>query len=306
MSDDPVGSFLQSIDPKKTRIIASPSLLLVFGGPVSIEAGRRHCSARNVLVEEISTKHPDVSRIMRLPEDFPQWIEFGVYPDLLAFEEDLAHLTALVVLFCESPGAIAELGSFALIEALAERLLLVIGQNHYDSKSFISLGPVRRIEGGYDNPAFVLPTLIPSEVEAHIDGLIAKIRERLAANPKTEHFRPESPKHRLLAIADFVDLFSIVRQKEVKTFLEGLGVVIDYKTFERYIFVLEKLEIVRFVKYGTDRFLAPGKRRNNFLEYTSAPSAQNFDRVRTKAHVFSIWEREEPIRMTALKNAPPL
>jgi hypothetical protein len=103
-----------------------------------------------------------------------------------------------------------------------------------------------------------------------------------------------------------VDLFSIVRQKEIRSFLASLGVDIDRKTFDRYIFLLETLQIIRFLNYGTDRFLAPGKARNNFLDYTSAPSAPKFDRLRTKGHVFGIWEREDHFRMTALKNARPL
>src|SRR5882672_3355875 len=130
MNDDPVDAFFEAVDAKKTRVVSSPSFLLVFGGKVSVATSDRHISARNVLIEEVTAKHSDLARSLLLPEQIPEWIEFGVYSDLLAFEEDLAYLTSLVVLFCENPGAIAELGSFSVVPQLAERLLVVIAKEH--------------------------------------------------------------------------------------------------------------------------------------------------------------------------------
>ena len=303
MVDDPIEAFFEQVDSKKTRIVASPSFLLVFGGRVSVATADRHLSARNVLVEEISHKHPKVADVLLLPEHFPQWIEFGVYQDLLQFEEDLAYLTSLVVLISESWGAVAELGSFALIPSLAERLLVVIEDGHHDETSFISLGPVRRIEKQYENPAYVVSSLAPADFAGEVAGLVATIEKRLGEVPKTEQFQSDNPKHALLAIADFVDLFSIVRKKEIKAYLSHLDVQIENATLDRYLFVLEKLEIIQVAKYRTDRYLVPGPKRGTFLDYTSAPDAPKFVRLRAKAHVVEAWKRSDQFRMAALTGA---
>lgn len=75
------------------------------------------------------------------------------FQDLLEFEEHIAALCACVLIFVESPGSIAELGSFAVMRHLASRLLVVCEQKFESGAdpSFIFLGPVavlrrRRLE----------------------------------------------------------------------------------------------------------------------------------------------------------------
>src|SRR5690606_22457931 len=73
------------------------------------------------------------------------WIHDSIYEDLLTFESDLAKIASLVIIPLESAGAIAELGCFASNDQLREKLLVIISQKHFDKKSFIKLGPLRRI-----------------------------------------------------------------------------------------------------------------------------------------------------------------
>ena len=54
----------------------------------------------------------------------------------------MAELSSLTVLFSESPGSIAELGSFAVLNTIQERLLVVMHQEDAHRKSFIWRGPV--------------------------------------------------------------------------------------------------------------------------------------------------------------------
>ena len=58
----------------------------------------------------------------------------------------LAKSVHAIVIILESPGAIAELGSFANHKELRDRLVVVIDEKYRKAKSFIILGPVRYIK----------------------------------------------------------------------------------------------------------------------------------------------------------------
>ncbi len=52
----------------------------------------------------------------------------------------------MIILFCESEGSLAELGAFAVIDEIAQRLFVVVREKHWEEMSFIKLGPLRLIE----------------------------------------------------------------------------------------------------------------------------------------------------------------
>ena len=68
-----------------------------------------------------------------------EYFEHSDYQDLLRFERDLAELSSLTVLFSESPGSIAELGSFAVMNTIQERLLVVMHQEDAHRKELCRL-----------------------------------------------------------------------------------------------------------------------------------------------------------------------
>jgi hypothetical protein len=77
-----------------------------------------------------------------LAEDL--WKGMGV--DLLTFEHFMASVSDLIVLFLESRGTAAELGAFASVDSLVKKLLVFNDKGHLNSESFISYGPLRKID----------------------------------------------------------------------------------------------------------------------------------------------------------------
>lgn len=65
--------------------------------------------------------------------------------DLLSLESLLARSVHSVVILTHSPGTLAELGAFASHDLLCNKLLAIIEPKHSRTKSFINLGPLRRI-----------------------------------------------------------------------------------------------------------------------------------------------------------------
>src|SRR4051794_35968807 len=73
----------------------------------------------------------------------------GEYKDLLKFEQDIAQVVGLIVLFVESAGSLAELGAFAALPTVAPSLLAVVDEHYYDQNSFVKNGPIKFLENEY-------------------------------------------------------------------------------------------------------------------------------------------------------------
>lgn len=75
-------------------------------------------TVRALLYDHLSVKHSQLFSSLVLVEEFKDWLHDSIYPDLLTFESDLAETASLVVISLESPGALAELGSFSVNEKI--------------------------------------------------------------------------------------------------------------------------------------------------------------------------------------------
>ena len=65
--------------------------------------------------------------------------------DLLSLEEELAKFSDCILIFLESPGAQSELGAFTMHDELAEIILAVNKEKYEGERSFISDGPIEKI-----------------------------------------------------------------------------------------------------------------------------------------------------------------
>lgn len=130
------------------------------------------------------------SSLLLLPEYYSDWGEFNTYSDLLLFEADLAYLTSAIIVFLESPGAIAELGAFSQISSLSEKLLVVVSEQYHPRKSFISLGPIRSLHDTkkYQHCLCVIPDGVPIDLEQHIEVIVDTLELKIRANNKNRSF----------------------------------------------------------------------------------------------------------------------
>ena len=117
--------WLSSIDLAKTRVIRFPSLIFLCGGGISNNS-ERFKSWRDIFYRHISQNDSSFKENVVLAEEIFRYFEHSAYHDLLHFEQDLAALSSLVVLLSESPGSIAEFGSFAVLRTIQDRLLVVL------------------------------------------------------------------------------------------------------------------------------------------------------------------------------------
>lgn len=148
-------------------------------------------------------------------------------PDANALEVEarLAELSDMVLIIVESAGTFAELGAFALSEALRAKLLPVLEIRYQESPSFLKTGPVHWV----DRESRFAPSIWVDqrrilEWATEIEGRIAKIPQDKNRRIADLH---HSPKHLLFFVCDLVAVFGPSSEKEVRNLardleLEGL------------------------------------------------------------------------------------
>jgi len=101
-------------------------------------------SNRGVLEKFFKSKSNDIHVVV---SEYLWSDEFSNDIDLLTFEDFLAEISDLIVLFVESFGTSCELGAFAYTDDLFDKkMLVVIDEKYKNDNSFISKGPVTKLE----------------------------------------------------------------------------------------------------------------------------------------------------------------
>lgn len=260
--------FINSISPTNIRITSFPSFIFLCGGPLSKDSSTDYRSIRDFffkyLQKEKSSTLKHIFLAERIIKLFTE-IE-GVYKDLLSFEQDLAALSALTVVFVESSGSIAELGSFSVLEKISGKLIIVIKEKHSNQKSFIWKGPVKYLEqitNSYGlEPIFVYNwdndeegKLIVGECNEHADDLENSIQEIINKLPKSSLLDFSNPGHVMLLIADIFKIIQIATLREIQEFLTMLSEnPPSHEKVKKYVNLLVALNYINKRFYGNNTY----------------------------------------------------
>lgn len=123
-------------------LIERPSVFLVGA------QSKKSNTLRNKIRDELARRPRARKSDVYYPEDLLDDLlsgKMGRKYDLLELEGLLAASVDAVIILLEGPGAIAELGAFANHQELSKKLIVVVDRRYRRRKSFIMLGPVRRL-----------------------------------------------------------------------------------------------------------------------------------------------------------------
>lgn len=254
-----VGAFTDSVDPGGFVVRELPDYIFLCGGKLD---DLDH-SLRANFNERITKTDPTLQHKIQLAEAAFKWYQSGkLYDDLLELEEFVAGLSACILLFVESPGAIAELGVFSQTPSLNEKLIVVIEEFHYGQPSFIRNGPIERIRQKKPENLLSYPWLVassdvvdPAIKDQTLDAVIEALRNALDKRTKTCKFQAKdhgAPNHGhlMLLIADLVKLCAVSLQSEIQKILEGLGISIKKGVLSKYLYLLDQLGLIHARPYG--------------------------------------------------------
>lgn len=225
-------------------------------------------------------KDRSLSDCLVIPEDFKDWLHDSVYPDLLTFESDLAQTSTLIIIALESPGSIAELGSFSVNNGLKDKIITIISQHHHSQQSFITLGPLRQIPEvnvysyPYDHNS------VTDSLDHYLSDIVNDINEHLSSIRKTEKFNKESNGHVALLIYDLLLIFKALKFGEILEYLRLLACERNQTITKRLLFLLKKLSLVSTKRIGNvDYFIA--LKTEHRINFSSKDKSKLFNRDST-------------------------
>lgn len=289
MADPLMDQFYLDLDPQGCRLIKLPHRIWVFGGPCRRNPSDPFESTRDAFLDRTLTAYPSAGWFGDIdkPENYPDWIHFSGYSDLLEFERDACYLSRAIILFAESPGSIAELGALVLDGNISEYLYVVVASIYQKDdyrNSFINLGPLKRVDD-----AGALCVVNASKASVFGDDDFVTIKDdfsawlpRQAASAKLD---PNNPMHALLLIADFVDLQLVATKDQILKFVGYFEVEIGKATLEKYLSLLCFFRYIDVERRGGGQYFYVRRRDSNapWMEYEAITGVKRFDRLRHKS-----------------------
>jgi hypothetical protein len=307
-------SWVSSIDLEKIRVTQFPSYIFLCGGRISA-THESFDSCRDIFYTYIKKNNCSFSENIVLAEDVIGYFEDTDYKDLLSFEKDLASLSLLTVIFSESPGAIAELGSFSVLEYIQDRLLIVLHTEHsYDQNSFIWRGPISYLKGiakekGSDDPVLIYKwkKIDPcsdgqcleysdfsdaSDLSEYIEGVIKKRNKSIT-------FNKGDVGHIMLFIASVLNVIQIVTVEEMNKLLYSFGFERKISEVKKYLDMLVSLKLISLAPYRNYKFFVANSPQKDWLKWGYHKSG---DKDRWSARFLEYYEEYQKEKFRALRS----
>jgi hypothetical protein len=275
-----VNAFTDFVNPDAFTVSNAPDYIFLCGGRLDDLSRSLRAQFYELKVKSNSPLH---DRVL-LAESANNWYRSQVeFQDLLELEEHIAGLSGCVLLFVESPGAIAEFGAFSQMKLIQEKLIVVVEDSYYSQQSFIRNGLIERTMR--DRPDTLLTyswlsasntdgvrTIDTAYVADTLNEVEQSVRLFLEQRPKTVRFSRDDLGHRLLLIADLIKLSVILIQTEIHELMDRLGVTTRPTDLKRYLYLLERLDLVCKKRYGHTDYFVAGSHSNDYIYYAPRTS----------------------------------
>ncbi|WP_348678948.1 retron St85 family effector protein [Alcanivorax profundi] len=303
--EDTLISIFENLTTLSFRVSFSGHKIFVCGGKVDIKEPVPP-SFRDRFFSYTAKNFSIIHESLVLAEDFKDYFKNNAYPDLLVFEEEIANISSLVILFLESPGSLVELGMFCTKENLYKKLVIVAPQEEIQSEdSFIYLGPLENIERKCQGSVFICPWPSASQNEYddnHLYNLSTSINNKLKNISKSQKFDTKNSGHVAFLIYEIITICFPITISEIELALEAIEVKASYSEVARHLYLLSKLTFIKMYPYGGYKYYHPSDNDTSLIKITSSPS---FDRntVRIKILGSFVMESDDQSRkrQSALK-----
>lgn len=250
---DPRDKFIELIDLEKCRVLLAPQIIFICGGEVDVSKPGNH-SVRNMFMN-LSGKMPGKTKGFTLAENFKDW-QTG-YSSLSEFENDIAALSAVIVVIVESAGSIAELGLFFANEHLRKKMIVVVHSGHHREESFIKFGLLDPLETASANSVLVYDLNTEKVEEIKEDEVIDLLEEVCNISEKLDgsaQFSTLDHGHKLFLMFQIIDLFSILTSAEIEKYFGQIGIKLEKRELRAGLYILEKFQLLRCQKKSSQTF----------------------------------------------------
>lgn len=258
----------EQLNVSNFNVDISYRLLFICGGEVNGQAIIPP-SFRDRLFLYAAKNTPELHKHFVLAETFKDYFKENAYPDLLIFEDDIASLSSLVIIFLESPGSLVELGIFCNKPEFYKKLLIIAPEEQTSNEdSFIYLGPLEYIKRKDSSSVLIYPwPEKDSKYDINIlEDLCVNINNKLNSISKTEQFINDRSGHLALLIGEVINLSYPIQLNEIEVALNSLGVRLSLKDINRYLYLLQKMKIIGLLSYSSNKYYYPLE-KNRWIKF---------------------------------------
>ena len=233
-----------------------PPVIFVCGGP-AVDIG---ASLRERVFRYVAGTQPELLSSLVMAEEFKDYFKNGAYSDLMQFEDDIASISTLIVIFLESAGSLVELGLFVNKKSLAHRLLVFVPAHELEGdeeknipprSSFIYLGPLESLRRTDAAAVSVYPW--PETTVGHypeIEHVVGDINNKLESVPKSEQFSIDNTGHIAALILEIVILAEPIKVTEIEWVLSCLDINESQSKISKLLYLLEVIKLVSSIEYS--------------------------------------------------------
>ena len=234
-----------------------------------------------------------------LAEEANQLYRDTNYRDLITFEEDIARISAMVLLIAESAGSLAELGAFAASDTIRQSLAILMQAQYERAESFVRHGPVAKIREEDEGRVAFYPwalngkgRVIRSSVKHHVSNVVKFINARLDKVPQEELFRGNSGLQKFLSLYWILNLSQALATSELHSYATSLGIETDLKDVKNKLFCMKMAGWVDTYAYSNKTYWYTLRSQDPFARYSFKDGVQERDTVRRKAAVTTAIHKE--------------
>ena len=293
----------------KTHVQAPTDVVFLCGGRTSDIGDTKSLSLRDAFLKIYPHPAIDGKDLLQAEDVTVLSIFDEHYSDLLQFETDLAQVTELVLLFCESEGSLAELGAFSMVDEIAQRLLVVIREKYWKSESFVRFGPLRALEKRYGHEyVYVLDDVdinIVGESFEKVD--LGSLRDRLhqpivlrlKKRRELTTFKGTSSGHRIKLAVGLIQEYGALTVDELVSAFGQLGLEASIKSMAAYMLCAEIVKWVSKTRKGSSTFYvarAVPDAATSFFSDNVATKSKTRRRLDIREH----WRKNDPLRHRAI------
>ena len=303
--------FVEDLRVENLHVQAPTEIVFICGGQLSLDGQVGTQSMRDAFLR--ISEHPALGdRNIILAEHVTKLAIFAAYyDDLLEFETHLAQITELILLFCESAGSYAELGSFAATPEIAERLLVIIRDYYWAHESFIKLGPLMNLINNHSRSAvFVVEDRVigivdgsPSaiDLDQFKNALNEPLAQRLATTREPSTFDPGRPGHVIKLMVGLLQEYGALEFSELANLLPIFQVHLPEKRLRAFLLCATAVGWVTEKSKGSRDFLIACDGEQDAAVFVAPEGAQIKNRRRRRMIIRAHWLERDPPRMRAIQ-----
>lgn len=174
--------------------------------------------------------------------------------DILTFEEVLAEISEYIIIVSESPGTFCELGAFALHDAFADKVIVINEDNPNYKKSFISLGPIKKIEKHNEKNVILYNNKSTLKSSLELNDMIRKIANKEVKFTPNLNAQAINLKNLIYELLNLTELFEPITPYELEVLYKEIRQFTNYTisnkdkhqicSFKRVINLMSDMKIV--------------------------------------------------------------